>query len=107
MDAERTKGSTVHNSSAVTERAQGSPDVRHRKSVVAHCGSSSQDRLADYLGNGVGIAADPSLARGHVPVSRGTSCHAGAATLVAIPAIQTVSPAGETPITAGGLTCVN
>jgi LCP family protein required for cell wall assembly len=82
--------------------------TRHTSVVDYATGEQAAARqVADYLGNGVGIAADPSLARGHVRVLLGTDYHATAGSSGTAPAIQTPPPAGDAPITANGLTCVN
>ncbi|WP_329052935.1 LytR C-terminal domain-containing protein [Amycolatopsis sp. NBC_01488] len=82
--------------------------TRHTSVVDYATGEQTAARqVADYLGNGVGIAADPGLARGHLRVVLGTDYHATAGTSGTAPASQTAQPAGDASITANGLTCVN
>ncbi|MEV5721930.1 LytR C-terminal domain-containing protein, partial [Amycolatopsis mediterranei] len=80
-----------------------------RTSVVGYAtGEQAAARqVAGYLGTSVGIAADPSLARGHVRVVLGTDYHSAIGTSGTAPATQTAPRAGDASITADGLTCVN
>ncbi|GAB3147406.1 LCP family protein [Amycolatopsis stemonae] len=79
-----------------------------RTSVVDYAAGeqAAARQVAAHLGNGVGIAADPSLARGHVRVVLGTDYHAAAGTSGTPSAGQTTPP-GDASITADSLTCVN